>query len=240
MFQKVQMVKKTKENANKALVTELELCATNMREVLCKVFIEQLKDYDVDCTCDLFMRSTSECDFIKMITFLLKKNKAISQSRLKKIVPSLTDNLQKAFLEQVNSFDTSMKELLTEVSKLNVQIIFISQFLSEENTRKFVEKLQLPSDALYLSFPYDDETSMNINRWLKIIRDIKIPVHRCFAIVSSWKTCRSALLAGMHCIAMVDRYTAWHDFTGAEMILNSFSSADIENIVSLLQGGEKK
>lgn len=235
MSQKFELVRKQrKKDEVKALITELELCAVGMRDVLCQIFKEQLKAYDINCTRDLFIRSTAESDFLKMIIFLLKGNKALPQSKLNKAVLSLSTSIQEAFVEQVKGLDTGMKKLLDEVSRLNIRIAFISQFLSEELTRKFACKLHLPSNALYVPFPYGNDTYLNINRWLKLAKDIKVSPHNCFAIVSCAKSCRSALSAGIPCAAVVDECTAWHDLSGADITLQSLSNTDINDLLTFL------
>lgn len=243
MSQEFELVRKQrKKDEVKALITELELCATGMRDVLYQIFKKQLKAYDINCTRELFIRSTGECDFLKMVMFLLKSNKSLSQSKLNKAVISLSTSMQEAFVEQVNGLDAGMKKLLDEISRLNIRIAFISQFLSEELTRKFASKLHLPSNVSYASFPYGNDTYLKINRWLKMTKDIKVPSHHCFALVSCAKSCRSALSAGIPCSAVLDEYTAWHDLTGADIILQSLSNTDINDLLTFLlqeQKGEK-
>ena len=70
--------------------------------------------------------------------------------------------------------------------------------------------------------------------WPRLAGKMGLPPERCLAVVTSTKSCREAMAAGMRCVACPDRYTAFQDFGGADFVFDSINDEAVSRITAFL------
>jgi beta-phosphoglucomutase-like phosphatase (HAD superfamily) len=81
-------------------------------------------------------------------------------------------------------------------------------------------------DEVKESFPRADS-------WLKILKKYDKEDATLVAVVSSQTACKGALTAGAACIAIPDAFTAFQDFSGAKIVLDSLADANPDELLDL-------
>lgn len=70
--------------------------------------------------------------------------------------------------------------------------------------------------------------------WMKMARELNKTSRRCVVFAGSSRACKAALSSGMRSVAVPDAYTAFQDYSGAEMILEDEKGWKPEDILSFL------
>jgi beta-phosphoglucomutase-like phosphatase (HAD superfamily) len=71
---------------------------------------------------------------------------------------------------------------------------------------------------LCLFEPAEDERFPGADIWLKVAKALGVQARGSLALVSEAVACRSALAAGLRCLAAPDEFTAFQDFGGADAL----------------------
>ncbi|MFO1491641.1 MAG: hypothetical protein U1F87_12170 [Kiritimatiellia bacterium] len=72
-----------------------------------------------------------------------------------------------------------------------------------------------------LCFEANEKGFPRADLWLKAAKETNFPPAARLSLVTSMRTCKSALTAGMRCLALPDGFTAFQDFGGAHAIVDS-------------------
>ena len=70
--------------------------------------------------------------------------------------------------------------------------------------------------------------------WLKLLKSIKRTPAACVAIVGSQVAAKSALAAGLRCIAIPDQFTAFQDFSGVSAVIDADTEWDAAELLELV------
>jgi beta-phosphoglucomutase-like phosphatase (HAD superfamily) len=81
-----------------------------------------------------------------------------------------------------------------------------------------------------------DKPYPRADAWEGLARAMSILPGRCVALATSGDACKAALAAGMRCVAVPDRFTAFHDFSGADLVADrGLDDASARRILDLLE-----
>jgi hypothetical protein len=72
------------------------------------------------------------------------------------------------------------------------------------------------------------------DHWLRILKQRGQEEIPAIAIVASRAACKGALTAGATCIALPDAYTAYEDFTGAKVVLDTLGDLPAKELLDLV------
>lgn len=88
-------------------------------------------------------------------------------------------------------------------------------------------------------FTFDDVQPVypRADTWLKVAKAMGKYPRRCVVLATSSPSCKSALSAGMRCVAIPDQFTSFQDFGGAEMTLDSLADCDLGELLDMLLPG---
>ena len=70
--------------------------------------------------------------------------------------------------------------------------------------------------------------------WLKLLKSIKRSPASCVALVGSQAAAKSALAAGLRCIAIPDSFTAFQDFSGVSAVIDADTDWDAAELLELV------
>jgi beta-phosphoglucomutase-like phosphatase (HAD superfamily) len=80
----------------------------------------------------------------------------------------------------------------------------------------------------------DENMGPAMEAWREVARRLGSETPRCVAVVSSSPSCKAALAAGMHVVALPDRFTSFEDFSGADYLLEDVSGDVIAEILTIV------
>jgi hypothetical protein len=80
----------------------------------------------------------------------------------------------------------------------------------------------------------EDPVFPRADHWLRMIKTREQETLPLIAILNSRAACKGALTAGAACIAVPDAYTAFEDFTGAKVVLDSVDEMKPEELLDLV------
>lgn len=104
--------------------------------------------------------------------------------------------------------------------------------LPEDAARAAFNASGLESLSIQLFIFSDEEKPFpRADAWLKAAKQLGKTARCCVAVSGSHAACKTSLSAGMCAIAAPDEFTAHHDFSGADVILETWDDVDVEKIL---------
>lgn len=83
-----------------------------------------------------------------------------------------------------------------------------------------------------LAFEPTDEPFPRADHWLKMAKSLQQNPRNCTAFAGSMTSCKAALSAGLHCVAMPDAFTSHQDFGGTDLVLEEGDQPDPAALVN--------
>ena len=220
-----------KVRATHALIFELEYVAARKRQVEFAAIKSAVKTKGVELTPVSFARSgmspLSRTAIEKVLTQAGKKADAIE-----KAVASV-DKEVTAYCENDAELDKGLEKLIKAVQVKGIPVLAFTA-LPEAVAVTLMEKLGLGEMGVELVIPDEVKESFpRADSWLKMLKKCDKEDATLVAVVSSQIACKGGLTAGAACIVVPDEFTAFHDFSGAKMVLDSLGDVKPQKILDL-------
>ncbi len=221
----------TPARATHALIFELEYVAAKKRQVEFNAIKIAAKTKGVELTPVSFARSGMSPLSRAAITSVLKQA-GKKHDAIEKAVASV-DKEVAAYCENDAELDAGLGKLIKATQKQDIPVLTFTA-LPEVLAKKLMDKLGLTEMGVELIVPDEVKESFpRADSWLKMLKKCDKEDATLVAIVSSQIACKGALTAGAACIAVPDEYTAYQDFSGAKMVLDSLGDAKPKEILDL-------
>ncbi len=221
----------TPARATHALIFELEYVAAKKRQVEYNAIKTAAKTKGVEITPVSFARSGMSPLSRAAITSVLKQA-GKKHDAIEKAVASV-DKEVVAYCENDAELDAGLAKLIKATQKREIPVLAFSA-LPEALAQKLMDKLGLSEMGVELIIPDEVKESFpRADSWLKMLKKCDKEDATLVAVVSSQIACKGALTAGAACIVVPDEYTAYQDFSGAKMVLDSLSDAKPQQILDL-------
>jgi beta-phosphoglucomutase-like phosphatase (HAD superfamily) len=219
------------ERATHALIFELEYVAARKRKVEFDSTKSAVKTKGVELTPVLFSRSgmspLSRAGIINVLKQAGKKHDAIEKAVAE------VDKAVSAYCANDAELDKGLEKLIKAVQKQNIPVLAFTA-LPEEVANTLMDKLGLAEMGVELIIPDEVKDSFpRADSWLKMLKKCDKEDATLIAVVSSQIACKGGLTAGAACIAVPDEYTAFQDYSGAKMVLESLSDVRPQEILDL-------
>lgn len=223
--------KQEKVRGTHALIFELEYVATKVRGVEFEAIKSAVAGKHVELTPVLFSRSGMSPLHRKVITDVLTLSDKRSDA-IEKAVAEV-DKTVAAFCENEAELDAGLLKLIKAAQERGVPVVTFSA-LPRELAVKLMSRLGLDKMGVELIVPEEVKESFpRADDWLKMLKQANKDHVTLVAVVSSQVACKGALTAGASCIVVPDEYTAFQDFGGAMMVLDSLSDEKPNTILDL-------
>lgn len=224
----------TEENNGKGLVLDLDNIALNARELLRETIAEILKKAGVQKDDNIFARhcidGAPEHCVPPLIESLQKNGVKLSEN---KIVPNIEEAFQEKIRQKVE-LNKSISELTAKARK-NGFVCGALTALDEPCLQATIEKTgEGFFDAIQTCSSLARIGSYSAN-WRTLASKLELPPQQCVAVVSNDLMCKSALAAGMRCIVVPGKYTAWQDFAGADIVVDELADVNQALLESTLK-----
>lgn len=223
--------KQEKVRGTHALIFELEYVATKVRRVEFEAIKSAVAGKGVELTPVLFSRSKMSPLHRKVITDVLTLSDKRSDA-IEKAVAEV-DKTVAAFCENEAELDPGLLKLIKASQERGVPVVTFTA-LPKELAVKLMNRLGLDKMGVELIVPEEVKESFpRADDWLKMLKQSNKDNVTLVAVVSSQVACKGALTAGASCIVVPDEYTAFQDFGGAMMVLDSLSDEKPDMILDL-------
>jgi beta-phosphoglucomutase-like phosphatase (HAD superfamily) len=221
-------------SAPRAILFEMEFVALKGRQLIFDMLKKLLADKGIELSPVLFSRYCMSPRVKHFVSILLSTSGKTRFSDAK-LVQEINEGVRASLL------DGSVKPLPAFVSFLKgpcpkgVTVGALSM-LDEPAARALAEKMGLPEMGVSQVSGTDPEKEYPTpDAWLKLAKKIAVRPPLCVALVTSSAACRSAVSAGMRCVAVPDRYTGFQDFGGADLVRTSVQDTDVKEVLDILK-----
>jgi len=217
--------------ATHALILELEYVAARKRKVEFDSIKSVVKGKGVELTPVLFSRSGMSPLSRAAITSVLKQAGKKADA-IEKAVTEV-DKTVAAYCANDAELDKGAEKLIKATQKQGIPVLAFTA-LPEAVAKTLMDKLGLTDMGVELIIPDEVKESFpRADSWLKMLKKCDKEDATLIAVVSSQIACKGALTAGAACIAVPDEFTAFQDFSGAKMLLDSLSDVKPQEILDL-------
>jgi len=220
-----------KRKATHALIFELEYVAANVRTIEFESIKSAVGTKGVELTPVLFSRSTmSPLHRAAVTDVLLRAGK--KADAIEKAVTEV-DKTVAAYCENDAELDAGLAKLIKATQSRDIPVVAFTA-LPADIAKKLMKKLGLDEMGVELLIPEEVKDSFpRADDWLKMLKQCDKEGSTLVAVVSSQVACKGALTAGAACIAVPDQFTAFQDFSGAKLVLDSLSDEKPDAILDL-------
>lgn len=226
-----EVISEKKARATHALIFELEYVAAKARAVEYEAIKSAVSSKGVDLTPIMFSRSGMSPLHRVAVTDVLeladKKADAIEKA-VAEVDKTVAD-----YCENEAELDAGLEKLIKATQARNIPILTFTA-LPQDLAKKLMAKLGL--DAMGVELVVPDEVKESFPRaddWLKMLKQCNKEHVTLVAVVSSQVACKGALTAGAACVVVPDQYTAFQDFGGAVLVLDSLTDEKPDTILDM-------
>lgn len=226
-------VKKSRKpaRATHALIFELEYVAAAKRRVEFEAIKTALSSKGVELTPISFARSEmSPLSRAAITAILLQEGK--KADAIEKAVAAVDKEVE-TWCESGAELNKGLEKLIKAVQERGIPVLTFTA-LPEPTARKLMATLGLDEMGVALVIPDEVKDSFpRADSWLKMLKKCDKEDATLVAVVSSQIACKGALTAGAACIVVPDEFTAFQDFSGAKMVLDSLDDVKPSEILDL-------
>jgi beta-phosphoglucomutase-like phosphatase (HAD superfamily) len=152
-----------------------------------------------------------------------------------KLVEEITERIDAQFADTGLKLDPALKKLLKAAAERTVQIGALSS-LPRPAAETLAANLDLaPMKVQILALASESRCFAGAEGWSKLAKLISVPALACVAIATSAVSCRSAVAARIHCIALPNALTSFQDFGGSDYVVETLDDLKSGDVFHLLE-----
>jgi HAD superfamily hydrolase (TIGR01509 family) len=213
-----------------AVLFELDNVAINGRKIRFQVLKALMAKNGVELDAGTFarfcMHSAPESNVEKLVEGVGAKKLDTA-----KLTEEYKKNLAEAFLSKDTALAPGLQKFLENAHGRGVAIAALSA-QSQETAERMLENLGLNAlDIRLMVFSDTEKDFPRADAWLKVAKTLSKSPRRCIAIASSMSSCKAALSADMYSIAVPDEFTAFQDFSGANIVADSLTDLNPKELL---------
>ena len=220
-------------HSSKALLFELENLIINERELQFKALCNVMEKRDIKITEIDFIRfcvDKPSSDFIPKILALKEK------TRLSK--EKLEEEIEKQTRELIQGKEVRVNEKAISLLKKAVDKEIILGALSHWD----IDTAADMAIRLNLDIPQSSMATSSSNwfiakgeAWKQLSKTLGIPPKKSLSLVTSARSLKFSLYAGIPAIALPDKFTSAHDFGGSDFVFESLNDHAINTILTCME-----
>lgn len=156
----------------------------------------------------------------------------ITRQSMDKLLDDIRGGIDMQLSSKSATLPQPLSDLFKTASAQGVSLAAISA-LSESTCNALLDNLGLTSFGVRLfTMEIDEEGGFpRADSWLKVARSLERHPAQCGVIATSHAASKSALSAGMRCVAIPDAFTGFEDFSGANTIIEDLADTDAETLL---------
>jgi beta-phosphoglucomutase-like phosphatase (HAD superfamily) len=221
-----------KAKAREVLFLELEYVAVNGRQLMFDVLKQVMKSKDIEVTPALFARCGISPRPGKAIQSMIEAS-GRNLTTGDQLTEQAENLLAKAFADKA-VLVKELPALIKAAQERNIQVVALSAW-PEAVAKELMKKTGLDRLSVDLvAMDSMDPIFPRADHWLRILKQRGQEEIPAIAIVASRAACKGALTAGATCIVLPDAYTAFEDFTGAKVVLDTLGAMSAKELLELV------
>lgn len=143
------------------------------------------------------------------------------KSPAKKLADELISGIQMHLETEVIQVSDALRDVIVQARERHMPVYALTA-LPEHAREALGDRLDLPGLGIeYVPFGVGLEPYPRADAWLKVSKDHDIIGPQSIALTTSHAALKSVLTAGIHCVAIPDRFTEFQDFGGAQAVVES-------------------
>jgi len=214
----------------RALLFELETLAIGSRKLVYGAVKDALKSDRVSLPPHMFSRYCLNGDpgeYLPVVFEASGKKSAPSA----KLADTIESKINDALSDGKRKLAPALTEVIAEAGKCDVKVGALSCLappLSDTIAANLgLSEMDLPIQAVGSRSARKTMTE----GWLRLAKTLGVSPYRCLAVGTLAASCQAALKANMRCVAIPDELTSFQDFSGADLILETFDAAPIGELL---------
>ncbi len=221
-----------KPSAREVLFFELEYVAVNGRQLVFDTLKQVMKSKDIDVTPALFARCGLTPRPGAAIQAMIE-NSGRNLTTADQLTEQAEGLLVKAFATKAE-LNKDLSTLIKAAQGMKIQVVALSAW-PEAAAKELMKTTGLSEMGVDLvAMDSVDPIFPRADHWLRILKQRGQDAIPVIAIVGSRAACKGALTAGATCIALPDAYTAFEDFTGAKVVLDTLGDLPAKELLDLV------
>lgn len=221
-----------KTKAREVLFFELEYVAVNGRQLMFDTLKQVMKSKDIEVTSALFARCGLTPRPGKAVQTMIESS-GRNLSTGDQLAEQAESLLAKALAEKA-VLNKELPALIKAAQERNIQVVALSAW-PEAAAKELMKKTGLDTLGVDLvAMDSVDPIFPRADHWLRILKQRGQENIPLITIVASRAACKGALTAGATCIALPDAYTAFEDFTGAKVVLETLADMSAQELLDLV------
>lgn len=155
----------------------------------------------------------------------------VKKGPAKKLADELTNGIL-MYLETGNiQVSDALRDVVVQARDRGMPVYALTAL--PENSRALLEdRLDLPGLGIeYVPFGSQLEAFPRADAWLKMCKDHELLAPVSLALTTSMSATKAAMTAGVHCVAIPDRFTAFQDFSGCQDVVDSPADIDLSKVL---------
>jgi len=217
----------------RAVLFDLENVAVQGHQLLYNTLGEVLAGKKVKLTQPLFSRFCLDATLYECVCGLLtfEDKKGV---RRDKLVAQVGERLKARLTAGDLKLDPALAGLLKAASARGILSGALS-CLDPETAEKLAGDLGLSEMGVsLLPAGCENNNGPGADGWLKLARKMSVQPALCGVIASSAWPCKTALAAGMRCVALLNKFSSFQDFGGADLVVEALDDV-AEGLFELLE-----
>jgi beta-phosphoglucomutase-like phosphatase (HAD superfamily) len=212
---------------------QLEDIATSGRKLIYGILSDLLGDTKGGLPVSVFVRHCLHASPQAYASPLIEATGA------RKMTPEkLVEELNRALSAKVASssvkLDPAFQKLIHAAQSYPVAIGAVTM-LTEGAGEALFNRLALAEFGVWLQPFRDDQKSFpGPDTWLKTAKALGQRPRNCGVLSASMAVCKSALSADMRCVAVPDEFTAFQDYSGADVVLEKLDDRSPKELLDIL------
>lgn len=213
-----------------ALIIELDGVAVDTRTLLCEAATAALKKAGTKLNHGLFARYGLHAS-VPAIAQSLVENLEVSGLTADALSANLSASLE-SHLAGLTKINPAVEKLVKAAHQRGLPVAVLTS-LPEELAKATADRLGLTAANVRVFAFKDDETSgfPRADVWLKVAKAMGKSARFCVAVTSSQVSAKTALSSGMRCVVAPDSFTSFHDFGGADIVLESWDELSANELL---------
>ncbi len=216
-----------------AILVELEGAAVQARLAEYEALRSLLRDHKLDVPKQLFARHcihASPSVYLPALLDALDAKKQASDELAKEIKSGVTMYLSSAEAH----LNPVVGKLLTVAHDRHMDVAILTG--EKESVAQALVGRWGGNHARTKLFAYEPGSKPfpRADVWLKVAKSLSRTPRQCIVLAGSSFSAKTALSAGMRCIAVPDEFTAFQDFSGTDAVLESQDDFDAVELLDLM------
>ena len=221
-----------------AVVFELEYVGASGRQVVFDTLHGVLGKKGIEMTLAQFVRlggsDRHPGDYVALLSRSLGKERLADEKTLAEVKEAVVAGFAGSSLKAA----PGLKKLIAAAVECGMAVGCVST-LERDAMQALAVTLGLGESNVALFSNAGGKLAVpGVDAWLKIARLTGAPATRCLALTSSSVSCRSALRAHMHCVAVPDRFTECSDYSGADFFVQTLEDLNPADSFAILETGQ--